>query len=161
MKVLIPLVYLLGTFLLGYIYYCFAVLKKIGEATIDDVNEDLETDEEPATEEEVSSMKRFSVGAFLIIGFFIWSYIGITVGRIAPMITDHFIVKWIVYVLMFFLFVRIPFGVLNKMIIKTYELEKFPEKILFSMTMIGTYILSICCYGKLPKLFNWFLMYLD
>jgi len=162
MKTLIPIAYLLGTFLLGYLYYWSAIFKEMGmKATIDDVNEDLEEGEEPATEGEVNALKNVFNVIFLIVGFICWLYIGITVGRIAPMITGHFILKWIVYVLMYFIFVRFPFGVLNRMIKKTYELERFPEKILFSMTMIGSYILSICCYEKLPKLFNWFLMYLD
>jgi len=161
MKILISVAYLLATFFLGYLYFWSAIFKRMGMATSKEVNEDLEENEEPATEGEVNALKNITNVLFLIIGFICWLYIGITVGRIASMITTHFILKWIVYVLMFFLFVRIPFGVLNRMIKKTYKFERFPEKILFSMTMIGSYILSICCYIKLPKLFNWFLMYLD
>ena len=75
-KFFIPIAYLLGTFLLGYLYYWSAILKRMGSATMEEVNEDLEEGEEPATEGEVSALKSISNILFLIIGFICWFYIG-------------------------------------------------------------------------------------
>lgn len=75
--------------------------------------------------------------------------------------TDHFILKWGVYILGYFIFLRTPFNFLNGFIQETYNVKKFPEQKLFSLVILFFYITAIFSYDDIPAMFKWYLRYLD
>lgn len=167
MTFLISLAYIiLTTVVCFYIYTWSATFKEMADFSSEDW--DKITEEVNNTGREVDSLsesqkKILNYGTkilFLIIGCMIWSIMGITIGKIASSVTEHAVLKWFVYIGMYFLFLRIPFGLTNGMIESINELEHFPEKALFAIFMIGFYGLSICCYVVLPSFLKWHLFLL-
>lgn len=158
---LIKIGYLVGTIGIGLmLYYWSSTFKKLGDATIEELNEE-EEEEDLVDESESKLINYLGTGMFILTGFFIWAYLGTTVGKIASELTDHFILKWLGYFMMYFVFLRFPFGVGNKMVKRSYDFQQFPEKIIFSITMILFFVLAICCFDYIPNLFKWHLMYLN
>jgi len=158
---LIKSIYILASLSIGvYLYYWSSVFKKIGSSTLKELNED-ENGDDLVNESETKAINYFGIIVFILIGITIWSFIGVTIGRIASIITLNVFLKWIVYVLMFFVFLRFPFGFANKMVKKSHDFEHFPEKIFFSFTMIVSYILSICCFESIPNFLKFHLGYLN
>ena len=162
MDVLLRIAYVLLSIIIGlYIYTWSSTFKKLGWSTIEELNEGEESEEEIVNESETRIINYFGITAFLIIGIIVWTLLGITIGKIASDITDNWILKWIVYVIIYFAFLRIPFGVGNRIVKRSYEFEGFPEKIVFSIMMISSYIISICCYENLPQILKWHLKLLN
>ena len=161
MEILIKIGYILGSLFLGiYVYFWSSTFKKLGLSTREELNEGEEIPEEMVDELETKWINYFGTTVFILIGIIIWTLIGITIGRITSQITDQPILKWIAYFLMYFIFLRIPFGVGNKMVIKSYDLEFLPEKIIFAIFMVVAYVWSICCYDSLPSFLKWHLCFL-
>ena len=161
MKFLIEIAYLFGSLAIGiYVYYWSSTFKKIGESTIEEMNDD-GIEEERVDESEAKFVNYFGSISFSIIGIIIWSILGITIGKVASEITDIKILKWIAYILFYFFFLRFPFGVGNRLIKKAYDFSKFPEKNLFAIIMLVSYIASICCYEFIPKIMKWHLVFLN
>ncbi len=143
------------------IYFWSSIFKKLGIMSQEELNEEGEKEEDLVTASETTFVNYLGSVIFLLIGITVWSYLGITIGKIASDITQHSILKWIVYVFVYFIFLRFPFGVGNKMIKRSYAFEKFPEKILFSFVMIASYVFAICCYKVIPWFFKWHLQLLN
>ncbi len=162
MEILIIIAYLFISLTVGiYLYYWSSLFKKIGSSTAEELNEGKEIDEYHINESEAKGYNYFGAIVFVVLGITIWSLLGITIGKIASNITNHGILKWTVYVLMYFIFLRFPFGVGNKMVKRSYDFKHFPEKIFFSLTMIVSYIVSICCFDSLPQFMKWHLVFLN
>lgn len=162
MEIIIKLGYLFGTIIVGlFLYYWSSSFKKLGEFSLEEMNEGEMKESEILNESEGKLINKLGTITFIILGFFIWTYFSITIGKIASDITNHFILKWFCYIFIYFIFLRIPFGVGNKMVKNSYDFERFPEKNIFSVTMICFYVLSICCYDWIPKLFKWHLVFLN
>lgn len=161
MDFLIKTGYIIASIIIGlFCYYWSSSFKKIGILSTHQLNKGDLKGQKPVNEFEVKIINYFGTITFLIIGTIIWLLLGITIGKIASDITGHKILKWVVYVLMYFLCLRFPFGVGNKMVKRSYDFKRFQEKILFSFVMITSYIISICCFEKLPAILKWHLKYL-
>lgn len=161
MELLIKLGYLVGTITIGlFLYYWTSSFKKLGESSLEEMNEG-EEDKGILTESEGKQINKVGTTVFVILGVIIWAVFSITIGKIASSMTDHSILKWVSYVGVYFIFLRFPFGVGNRMVKNSYDFEQFPEKIIFSITMICFYVLSICCYDYIPNLLKWHLVYLN
>jgi len=162
MEVLIKITYLFIVLTVGtYLYYWSSNFKKLGASTMKELNEEEENKEDLFNESETKMLNYFGTTMFIIIGVLIWTILGITVGKIAADITDKNFLKWLVYFLMYFIFLRFPFGVGNKMVKRSYSFNRLPEKFIFFIVIIASYILSICSYDKLPQLLKWHLYYLN
>ena len=160
--VLIRIGYIIGVIVRGIsIYYWSSTFKKMGDSSIEEINEDEEHEDDMLNDSEAKLLKYFSTSFFILIGFFVWAYIGTTIGKITSDITNHKLLKWICYFFMYFIFLRLPFGVGSRMVKKAFDFESFHEKIIFAITMIAFYILSICCFDIIPNLFKWHLFYLN
>ena len=156
MAILIKTIYLLiATTISLYLYYWSSTFKKLGDATLEELNEGDEKKEDLVDKTETKWINRFSTLLFVLIGVFVWSFIAITVGKIASDITNHWIGKYPVYFFMYFIFLRFPFRVANKMVKKAYDFSHFHEKIIFAFVMILSYVLAICCYDRLPGFYKW------
>ncbi len=96
---------------------------------------------------------------FLILATLSCLYLGITVGRYASFITDHYIAKWFVWFLMYVLFLRFPFNILTKMAITKLRLEELlTEKLFFTLIMIFGFFLAIYNFSAIPYIFKWHLL---
>lgn len=116
--------------------------------------------DEIVTEKEASILARFCQWAFILLGILIWSVLGISVGRIAYLFQPSDLMKLLAYFLIYFLFLRIPFGTTNKIIMKTYEHDTMPDKIVFAIVMILGFIIGINFYESVPDLMKWHLQLL-
>lgn len=160
MDILIRTVYIIASTLVGlYLYHWSSTFKKIGTSTIDEFNEDEELEEEMTNESEAKVLNYFGTITFIILGVIIWTLLGIAIGKIASDITQHRVLKWLVYFFMYFIFLRIPFGIGNKMVKKRYDFDRLPERLIFFLFMMTFYILSICCYDNLPQVLKWHVEY--
>ena len=158
MGLLIKSGYLIASIVIGiYLYYWSSNFKKMGDSTTAELNEDEEASEELVDEKETKFINYFGTFAFIIIGTIIWTHLGMTAGKIASDLSENSIIRWIGYVLIYFIFLRFPFGVGNKMVKRSYEFERFPEKIIFVIVMILSFALSICCYDSFPQFLKWHL----
>ena len=144
-------------FVSGVLYYWSGAFKKIGASTMDELNEDDEKEEDLVNESETKFINYFGTITFVLVGVFSWSILGVSVGKFASELTPNIIINRIGYVFVYFFFLRFPFGVLNKMLKRSYEVEFPLEKILFSISMISFYVLGICCYDSLPDFLTWHL----
>jgi len=145
----------------GYIYVWSSTFKKLGSSTMEEFNEGEEEEEELLSESETKMTNYIGTSVFVLLGIIIWILQGVTVGKIASDITDNNLLKWPVYFFMYFIFLRFPFGVTNKMVKRSYDFESLPEKIVFVIVMIAAYIISICCYESLPDFLKWHMSLLE
>lgn len=157
------LLILFATILIGnFIYFKIAVFKKVSVTTIDEINaSELSVSKEGALEEklpeeivnekEASQIRRIANILFIFFGVLVWHFMSLTTGRIAYLLQPSDLFKIIVYFFIYFLFLRIPFGTINRTIMKSYELKIMPEKIIFALVMIVSYILGIVAYSIVPS----------
>ncbi len=129
--------------------------------SIDELNEDEDSESEKVNARESKVINYFGLIAFVLIGIFVWSILGITIGRVSSLLSPDNFWKWILYFFMYFIFLRFPFGVGNKMVKRAYDFETFNEKVIFSVAMIASYILALCCYDSIPNLLTSHLYFLD
>ncbi len=162
MDFLIRTSYLVGSIIIVvYVYYWSSAFKKLGASTIDELNEEEEDEIDLVDASEAKFINYFGTITFLVIGTVIWTLLGLTVGKIAGDIIKPSMLQWLDYFLMYFLFLRLPFGVGNKMVKSSYDFKNFPEKLPFALAMILAYVFSICCYESLPGILKWHLIYLN
>ena len=106
-------------------------------------------------------IKWFNGAAFLLLGMLIWSVLGLTVGKVVDLAAPLGWMKWLVYILMYFILLRFPFGVFNGVIKENHEFDFFPEKFLFSLMTIVFYIRAIFFYDSIPYFMKWHLALLN
>ena len=163
MKLFFLIATLLITIIVGNILYYFsAIFKKVGSTSIEEINapdfvvSDVgELEEIPPTElatvKEVSILNTISKILFLISANLLWLIMGITAGRIAFLFNFSEFYKLVLYFLVYFIFLRIPFGVANRTIEKSYEVKVMPEKLVIVISMILGYFIGINTFESLPK----------
>jgi len=162
MDVIIQVGYLIGSIVLGLtIYYWSATFKKLASMSMEEFNEGDEKDEDKVNERESRILNKFGSFVFILIGGIVWALMGITIGRVALLVSPDSFIRFFVYIIVYFLFLRFPFGVGNKMVKRSFDFKSFPEKIIFSLIMIVSYILSICCFYKLPGFLKFHLHFLN
>lgn len=161
MGFIIKTAYLIGTLIIGgKLYIWFGGFKGVSELNIEQVNED-RPEEERLEAEDVKGVNKFGLAVFVVFSTLIWAIIGLTMGRIASEITYHKVFSWLMYVLVYFIFLRLPLAVLSRMLIEYYEIEKMPEKAMFVIVSLACYILGISSYEAIPFLFKWHLYFLE
>lgn len=160
MEFLLKVIYLiLFTLVMTYLYYLSSVFLKLGTSTAEEMNEGEE--EDLVDEKDSLVINYIGATAFILAGMLIWALVGTTAGKFASGITEHDVLKWVVYIFVYFLFVRIPFGVGTRLVQQSFQFKAVPEKILFSIAMLTFYILAICCYANLPGILKWHLAYFN
>lgn len=156
MSILIACLYLtIGVLVSCFLYFWSATFKVIGDASMEEINEDENNPEELVDERDTKIINHFGTFVFIILGVLIWTFMGLLTGKIANDLTDHFILKWISYAVIYFLFLRLPFGVINKTIKKAQEFEFFPEKSIFALIMIVFYVVGVLLAHKMPHFSEW------
>lgn len=168
MTLLIQIIYIIASLGIGiYAYLWIATFKEISEFTDEDWNKNVEEVNESGRDvgylnkSQKAAMKYVNKGIFLVLGCLIWTLIAVTMGKIASNLTMHPIWKWFVHLGIYFLLLRTPFGVANKILKSLHPLKKFPEEVLFVLFMIAFYILSIYYYEALPSFLKWHLVFLS
>lgn len=152
---------LIPTVIAIYIYFWSSSFKKLSVMSMDEMNEDETHEKNIVTIEEANGINRIGQAIFLLIGIIIWSLIGICIGRIACLVAPENFMKWFVYIGLYILFIRIPFGTANKMIKKAYgDIFILYEKVVFFLVMIFSYVASVYCYDSIPSFFKWHLYFL-
>ncbi len=161
MTFIVKTVYIIGTLLIGgYCYHWLGTFKRLSEFSCCEFNEDMEDDKQ-IDERQALAARNFSYGIFLLGSIICWAMIGTTMGKIASGITHHDIFKWVVYLLMYIGFVRIPLSTTSGAIFHLYEVRHMPEKNIFRLVALSFYVLAIFCYDMLPGLFTWHLYFLN
>lgn len=157
MNLLIAILYLTISVVIGcFLYFWSAAFKVVGDATMDEMNEEEDNPEDLLDEQETRIVNHFGTFIFIILGALIWTLMGLLTGKIANDLTDHFLLKWVSYFFIYFLFLRIPFGFINKLIKKVQEFKFFPEKIIFALIMILFYFVGAILAHKVPHFLEWF-----
>lgn len=161
MAVLVKIIYLIAQPILTlYIYDWSAVFKKMGISTAAEINEGETKEADLVDESEAKYINYVGSFIFIFIGSFLWGLLGITVGKITTALFENTILTIVIGIILYFVFLRIPFGAGNKMIVKSYDLPRVPEKNIFAIVMITLYVLAICCFEKLPQFMTFHLYFL-
>lgn len=161
MTFIVKTAYIIGTLLIGgYCYHWLGTFKRLSEFSCNEFNEDMD-DEKQISERQALAARNFSYTIFMLGSILCWAMIGTTMGRIASEVTSHNILKWIVYLLMYIGFVRIPLGTTSGAISYLYEVQNMSEKTLLRLVALSFYVLAIFCYDMLPGLFTWHLYFLN
>ena len=156
----------------NFLYYFLGIFKKIGSASIDEVNESEmfvteegelteEFPDEEMTENEVQVFNIFGKIVFMLFGSLIWIFMGITLGRIAYLFQVPALYRFLFYLFIFFFLLRIPFGVVNKVIEKSYDVKLIPEKLIIGLSMIASYVIGINVYDVIPGFLTYHLAIFD
>jgi len=157
MNFLLALLYLfIASGISYFIYFYSAVFKVVGDASKEELNEDETNPAEMVNEKETNAINHFGTFVFIIIGVLVWTFMGLFVGKIANDLTDHFLLKYLSYFFLYFLFLRFPFGVLNKSMVKSHEWPYFPEKGIFALVMILFYVVGVLLADKVPHFSEWY-----
>jgi len=152
--------------IVSIIYYGLGIFKKISITSIEEMNEsemlvsdegELEENflEELVTEGEAKTINIASRMLFLGVGSCLWTFMGLTAGGIAYSFKPSDLLKLLVYILVYIFFMRIPFGILNKTIERSYELKVMPDKLVFVTAMILSYIIGINYFESFPDFMRW------
>lgn len=167
MKIILILSTLFGTIIIGCILYFFSgIFKKIGVTDVEEMNasemavtEDGVLEEnfpdELMTTKEATAVNVAGRLLFLIAGSLIWIFIGLTVGQIAFLMRPSDLMAILFYFFIYIFCLRFPFGVVNKTIKKTYEVDLMPEKLVFVILLILSYIIGINNYKNMPEFLSW------
>ncbi len=139
------------------LYTWSGVFKNMAISTLYELNEDEENEKDILDEKEGRILNYVGMFLFLSIGILLWSLQAIAVGKVARELALYAIPAWLCYILMYFFFLRFPFGIGNKSVKRSYDIEAIPEKIPFFLVIMVFYILAICCYDSLPEFMKWHL----
>lgn len=138
-----------------YFYYRIGFLKMLATLTLDELNKEQEFSEEKLEERDFNSIRNFFVGAFSLLGVYLWSLIGTTFGMIAREMATSSTLKWILYPL-FFIMMGTTFGMAHRLIKERFDIEGHIQgNFLFAMSMITFFILSICYPEWVSVIFSW------
>lgn len=167
LKTIMTIVILTATITIGNIlYYLSGIFKMLGSTSLEEMNDsDLVVSEqgeliehfpdELVSPKEANIVNIFGKIMFILIASLLWSFMGLTVGYAAFLLQPSELMKLFTYFFIYFIFLRIPFGVANKSIKKSYEIEVMPEKLIFAILMIINFIIGINYNEGLPYLFKW------
>lgn len=137
------------------LYYLTAPLKKVSQQSQLDFAIDADEPDDILSHEETTFVNKASTYIFISVGLFIWSYAGITVAKIALFICNYISFKWLIYLIIYFVLLRIPFGLIISFTNKIYEVENDLGKTSFALILIASYILTIIFYNWLPYFLQW------
>ncbi len=167
LKTIITILLLTATIVIGNIlYYYSGIFKKMGITSSEEMNDsDLVVSEEGELIEnfpdeiistkEAKTVNIFGETLFILIASLLWIYMGLTVGYAAFSLQPSELMKLLTYFIVYFFFLRIPFGVVNRTIKKSYEIKVMPEKLLFAILMMISYIIGINYSENLPYVLKW------
>jgi len=162
MKIIIYVLYLIAPTVIGLtIYYWSSTFKALAITSDEEFNEDEVLENDRVSLKEAKTINFASHIIFIIIGVFLWCTMGITIGRIASIIAPNNFLKLLVYFLTYFVFLRFPFGIGNKMVKRRFDLEELHEKTIFAISMVASFIMSICCYDSIPQFLKWQLYFVS
>jgi len=161
MAFIVKTAYLVASlYFVGKLYIWFGGFKGVSLLNVDQVNED-RSEDECLDVSDVKNVNKFGLVVFVIFGTLIWAIIGLTIGRIAADITYHNVFCWVIYILMYILFLRLPLGFSNHILKEYYEIKNMPETALFSIIVSTFYVIGICYYDAVPRFFRWHLYFLN
>ncbi|GEM_PF-1818292 len=138
-----------------FIYFWSAVFKVVGDSSMEEFNEEEANPDDMVDETETNVINHFGTFVFIILGVLAWTFMGLFVGKIADDLTDHFLLKYLSYFFLYFFFLRLPFGVLNKSIVKSHGFPHFPEKYIFALVMLLFYVVGVLLADKVPHFSEW------
>lgn len=144
----------------GYAYHWFGTFKRLSEYSCDDFNEDME-EERHLSERQVHFARNLSYAVFMLGSFFCWALIATTMGKIASEITPHYILKWMIYIVIYIGFVRIPLVTTSKALFYMYEIKSMPERGVLGIVALVFYLWAIFGYDCIPGIFRWHLYFLN
>ncbi|MEM6725536.1 MAG: hypothetical protein AAF598_15960 [Bacteroidota bacterium] len=105
-------------------------------------------------------MNRIGALLFTLIGIYLWSVLAIVSARLVSLLPMAMVWKVLVYLLVYFLCLRMPFGVAHKSLRQVVDLDRIPNQTPFALTMIAAFFLSIFAFDYLPGMFTWPLFWL-
>ncbi|MEM6321390.1 MAG: hypothetical protein AAF960_27280 [Bacteroidota bacterium] len=156
MNFLVALAYLVPvTICCCYAYLLFGAFKVAGDASMDVLNEDESNKDNLVDEQETVIINYSGTFIFIILGTLVWTFMGLFVGKIAGDLTTHPVWKYFSYLFLYFLFLRLPFGIVNRSIKKSYEFDFFPEKFMLALVMIIFFIVGILFRDSVSHFSNW------
>lgn len=112
--------------------------------------EETQTDN-PVTESEAGWINTISYALFILIGMSIWSILGMIVGYSTQLLGISEFWKLFIYFIFYFSFLRLPFGIVHRVIQKTYDLSFPREKTFFSILMIVCFLIALNQSTIVPK----------
>lgn len=124
-------------------YYIAGFFRMQATATLEEINEDSESETENLNEKEAKMYRLFSLSAFMFLGNLIWGGLGMYTGKLAHDLSPASFWKFFFYFIVYFICLRIPFGLSNRMIKHAVNKKIIREKIVFSILMIMMFILGI------------------
>lgn len=149
------IILLLTYFGLLVIYYYLGPIKKVSQQSQLDFAIDADEPDDILSHEETTFVNNASTYIFIAIGILLWSYVGITIAKLALYLCNYISYNWLIYILIYFILLRIPFGVINRIINKSYELENNLGKTSFALVLVLCYVLTIIFYDWLPYFLQW------
>jgi len=148
-------IYIVLFLLLSYLYIQVSVLKRISTTTFEEFFEiDLENSIHVG-QAALSSSRRVVQAVYLLIGSYLWTVISVSAGYIVGDALNQLSIHPLWAIIPYFLFLRFPFGVVQKIIQKKYDLDVINEKIVFSLLMITTFIIMLNRPNLIPSIFTW------
>lgn len=139
-----------------FLYHFFGMLKYVSFQT----DEGLLPEFASKKPIQINSLRAYMRFTFVIVGTLVWIMLGISAGSFAAHFGLIGIAQWLIFVACYFLLLRFPFGILNRMIQSDLEAKKFPEFIVFWATFMSMYAMAIYYYGQLPRFLTWYLYWM-
>lgn len=137
------------------VYFYLGPLKKVSQQSQLDFAMDADEPDDILSQEETTFVNKASSIIYLSLGLIIWIYLGITVGKLSRLICNYVSFDWLIHFILYFILLRMPFGIINKSIEKTYDIDTNFQKIGFAVVMIASFILTIMFYDWLPYFLQW------
>jgi len=125
------------------LYYFLGVFKKLANSEQVDLILDANEPEEILSSEEAAFTTKAGSIIYILLGSLIWATVAYCAGKLSLKLNLIIPYAWLCHILMYFFLLIFPFGVLNKTIEKTYEIENNFEKIIFAVIVCNNHILQL------------------